>query len=124
MIPDEIDFNADVISVENMIERFKYLQSEEEEELTEEEKEELQTINDVLEEIEDYGGDIEYRGNWYPMNLINYYYFESYIRDEIEDIYDLSNIPHFIEIDWEATACNCRQDYSFVDINGEGYLYR
>lgn len=30
--------------------------------------------------------------------------------DMIKDCYDLSDVPSFVEIDWEQTAANCRVD--------------
>ena len=123
MRTEEIDFNAAVINVRDIVERLEYLQFDPEG-LTDYEKEELQTIEEVLEEIEGCGGDVDYRGNWYPLSLIAESYFSDYIREEIEECYNLTDIPSFIEIDWDATADNCRVDYSSVDINGEEYYCR
>ena len=51
--------------------------------------------------------------------------FEEYCEELIKDCgYISRNFPSWIEIDWEATTNNMRQDYSEVEFRGETYLYR
>ena len=51
--------------------------------------------------------------------------FEEYCQELCSDIGDLpKEIPHYIVIDWEATANNIRADYSEIDYQGTTYLYR
>lgn len=65
-------------------------------------------------------------GEWdYGQTFIHVSYFQEYVQELVVDIGDLpSDIPHYIEIDWEATAENVRQDYAWVDFDGEEYLTR
>jgi hypothetical protein len=53
--------------------------------------------------------------------------------EQIKDCYDLSKVPSFVEIDWEATAENCKVDgmghhfnhYDGGEENAEGvYIFR
>ena len=44
--------------------------------------------------------------------------------EQIKDCYELGNIPSFIEIDWEATAENCKLDglgHHFSSYDGNEY---
>jgi hypothetical protein len=34
------------------------------------------------------------------------------------------DLPHYIAIDWEATAQNIRVDYTEIDFDGQAYLVR
>lgn len=52
---------------------------------------------------------------------INEIWHESLI-EQIKDCYDLSNVPSFVEIDWDATAENCKVDgmgHHFAVYDGE-----
>ena len=53
--------------------------------------------------------------------------------EQVQECYDLSNVPSFVEIDWEATAENCKVDglghhfnsYDGGEENAEGvYIFR
>lgn len=69
-------------------------------------------LTDVLEEM----GDADY--------LIADDYFINYIKDTLEDCGTIPrDLPWYIEIDWTATADNCRSDYSEIEIEGHTYLY-
>ena len=51
--------------------------------------------------------------------------FTDYCRELLEDCGDIpKNLPHYVVIDWDATADNIRADYSTVDFQGETYLCR
>ena len=51
--------------------------------------------------------------------------FTGYCREMLEDCGDLlKGPPHYVVIDWDATADNIKADYSAVDFQGETYLYR
>ena len=51
--------------------------------------------------------------------------FTAYCRELLEDCGDIpKNLPHYVVIDWEATADNIKADYSTVEFQGETYLYR
>jgi hypothetical protein len=91
----------------------------------EEASRELAELMDVLDELQGYGGDYKWDGAWYPATLISESYFEDYAREFVEDIGELPrDLPSYIVIDWEKTALNIREDYTAIDIDGVGYLYR
>lgn len=77
-----------------------------------------------LEELAKQGG--EYAPDWqYGATLIRYSYFTEYVQELLEDCGDIpKNIPHYIEIDWEATARNVMVDYTHIDFDGVTYLIR
>lgn len=51
--------------------------------------------------------------------------FEETCKEDVKDCgYISRDFPSWIEIDWEATANNMRQDYLEVEFRGETYLYR
>ena len=51
--------------------------------------------------------------------------FVDYCEELCKDIGDVPReIPWYIEIDWDKTAENIRQDYSEVEYQGTTYLYR
>jgi hypothetical protein len=89
------------------------------------EPEELKTLESLLSELAGYGGDEQWEGVWYPVTLIRDSYFTDYAQELCEDIGDIPReLPHYIEIDWEATARNIRTDYSSVEFDGVTYWYR
>jgi hypothetical protein len=67
-----------------------------------------------------------YCPDWtYGATLIRDSYFTEYARELVSDIGDLpKEIPHYIEIDWEATARNIRMDYTAVEFDGVTYWVR
>lgn len=85
----------------------------------------LRAYNAILDELCGEGGDEQWRGDWFPGTLIHDRYFADYAREMVEDCGDLPrDLPHYIEVDWEATARNIRSDYTCIDIDGETYWYR
>ena len=51
--------------------------------------------------------------------------FEDYCEELVIDCgYIPKDFPSWIEIDWEATASNMKQDYSELDYQGITYLFR
>lgn len=122
-----IDLNADVIDVRDIIERIEELEDKEPE--TEQEKwancDEYATLLALMEEMAGYGGDEEWRGEWYPSILIHEAYFVNYVQELLEDCGEIpANLPHYIHIDWERTARDVKVDYSEVTIDGVSYFYR
>jgi len=83
------------------------------------EAEELAILESLAEECEGYS-------DWrYGETLIRYSYWIDYVQEMLEDIGDLPrDIPHYIAIDWEATARNIAYDYSIVDFDGVDYYIR
>ena len=86
----------------------------------EENKAELDALKALTEEAEGYSED------WrHGATLVRDSYFEDYARELLEDIGDIPrNLPHYIEINWEATARNIRVDYTEVDFDGVSYWVR
>lgn len=85
-----------------------------------ENKAELDALKALAEEAEGYAPD------WrHGATLVRVSYFEDYARELLEDIGDIPrDLPHYIEIDWEATARNIRMDYTEVDFDGVSYWVR
>ena len=86
---------------------------------------ELKEIITKVKEIDENDDDFEIDGLWYQsgsrgVRIISSDSIERIWEDELEelikDCYNLSEIPSFIEIDWEATVNNCKQD-------GEGHHF-
>ena len=86
----------------------------------EENEAELKALKALAEEAEGYSED------WrHGAPLVRDSYFEDYARELLEDIGDIPRgLPHYIEIDWEATARNIRMDYTEVDFDGVSYWVR
>ena len=77
---------------------------------------ELATLKALAEEASGYAADWE---------LIRDSYFTEYCQQLLEDIGDLpKDLPHYIEIDWEATARNIRMDYTSVEFGDVTYWIR
>jgi hypothetical protein len=132
-----IDNMQDTIDVRDLIARVEELRESREEynekmaddtawdSVEDGEPEELEALEGLLEELCGNGGDEQWEGNWYPVTLIRDSYFTGYARGMLEDCGDIpKGIPSYIEIDWEATACNIRVDYSSVEIDDVTYWYR
>ena len=85
---------------------------------TEEQQNELDELESVISEIgEDYAE--------VGVTLIPESEFVEYAEQLCIDCGDLPrDIPHYIVIDWEATADNIKQDYSDIDFEGKTYLYQ
>ena len=78
---------------------------------------EIEEINQVEEEV---GSEFSY-----GCTLIEEDDFEDYCEELVIDCgYIPKDFPSWIEIDWEATASNMKQDYSELDYQGITYLFR
>lgn len=140
MTTTELDLTADIIDVRDIIARVEDLEdnivtfSEDEDderrakawgEANPEDAQELAVLTAILDELEGYGGDEQWRGDWYPVTLIRETYFPTYCEELCDDIGAVPrDFPAYIVIDWEATARNLRVDYSEVAIDGVTYFYR
>ena len=120
-----LDLSADVIDVRDIIARVEQLDPEYSNiKLTDDEAAELAALQAILDELKGYGGDEQWRGDWYPVTLIRDSYFIDYARELLEDCGDIPrNLPHYIAIDWKKTAINIRQDYSHISLDAT-YWYR
>jgi len=83
------------------------------------ERDELISLLELQDQCEDLS-------DWeYGETLVNADYWVDYVYDLLRDCGDLpKDIPHYIEIDWDATANNIEHDYMRVDFGGEEYLIR
>lgn len=125
----KIDLTADILDIRDIIERYEYLEdsvlSVSAEEADCEELEEALILGKLLDDLKGYGGDEQWRGEWYPVTLIRDSYTAEYTEDLIKDCCDLPrDIPSYIAIDWEQTWESIRVDYSDVEIDGVTYWYR
>ena len=81
---------------------------------------EIEIITDINNLEDEVGSEWEY-----GVTLIEEDEFEDFVQQDLEGIgYIPKDFPSWIEIDWEATASNVRQDYSEVDYQGITYLFR
>jgi len=133
-MPRTIPSNTDsVIDSRDIIERIEELQAERDtydEERGEErdpwtaaqpdDAAELAALEKLAKECEEYAED------WnVGTTLIRHSYFTEYARELVEDCgYISPELPHWIEIDWTATAENVRADYTSVDFDGALYWVR
>lgn len=127
MTSTELDLTSDILDVRDIIERVEFLETNEPQSVEEKfaQVEEYSTLTELLEELKDMGGDEKWRGDWYPITLIEESHFISYVQELLDDCGEIpQNLPSYVEIDWEATAKNIQVDYSTVDINGFTYFYR
>jgi len=92
----------------------------------EENQDEFDALLDALAELENSGGDHEWRRAWYPVTLIADWHFEAYAEELAEDIGAISSAPNWPAtcIDWERAARDLRMDYSSVEIGDNTYWYR
>lgn len=132
MTHQELDLTADIIDTRDIIARVEDLKSLKDDHETDpegghwsdEDAQDLDTLTAILDDLKGYGGDEQWRGDWYPLTLINESHFVDYCQDLVCDCYDLKGIPTFVHIDWEATSREMRVDYSEVTIDGVTYFYR
>ena len=123
----ELDLNAETIDVRDIIARVEELESEMpdgDDARNWEDVDEFSTLTAILEELKGSGGDEQWRGDWYPVTLIAESYFVDFARELVCEVENLGDLPHYVEIDWEATARNVAMDYSIVEVDGFEYLYR
>lgn len=106
----ELEDNTDIEQVKDVIGKMNGF--------TDEQQAELVKLEAVIEEIgEDYAED--------GVTLIPESEFVEYTADFCRDCgYIDRNFPSWIEIDWDATADNLKQDYYEVTFNGTDYLYQ
>lgn len=89
--------------------------------------EELTAIQAFLDDVKGYGGDHDWRGDWYPGGFIADHCWEDYAREFAEDLHGsaLREVQWPMScIDWEQAAEELKQDYSSVEVDGTTYWYR
>lgn len=80
------------------------------------ELEEIEQIDEIESDCTDFQ---------HGETLINDGYFEDYCKEMCEDCGNISkDFPRWIEIDWDATANNMKEDYTSVTYRGEVYYTR
>jgi hypothetical protein len=87
---------------------------------------ELEALRSFLNEMSGYGGDEQWRGDWYPVTLIRESYFKDYAEELAEDIGAINRDAQWplSYIDWEAAAEALKMDYGTADLDGVTYYYR
>ena len=116
---DTIENSEDLIDSRDVIERIAFLQREVESG-DNDCSEELESLLDLEKEAEGYAPD------WrHGATLIRRSYFVKYCQEMLEDCGDIpKDLPHYIRIDWQATADEIGMDYTDVDFDGVTYLVR
>lgn len=81
----------------------------------------------LLEDLKGYGGDEQWRGDWYPITLIADHHFQAYAEELAEDL--CGNEMRAASwplncIDWERAASQLQADYSTVEFAGRTFWYR
>jgi hypothetical protein len=142
---NSIDNTEDNIQVTDIFERFEELESErddftcviDDEDATPDEVgaarlglaewyvdnlEELKALESLIGDLQGMGGDEQWRGDWYPANLIRYSAFENAMDEMVADCYEIPELPSFMTVTLDYVAL--RQDYSSVDVFGIEYICR
>lgn len=122
----------DVIDFRDLTDRLEELEDKHEdhkdhgEEWDEDEAEELAALVALLDEVNGYGGDHQWRGDWYPGFMIRDDHFEEYARELADDIGAINRDASWPSqhIDWKAAAEHLQLDYSDVEFMGSTYWYR
>jgi hypothetical protein len=113
-----LDLSADIIDVRDIIERVEELEElQEQGEYLETPDCEMTSLRAILADLAGNGGDEQWRGDWYPVALIRDHHFTAYCRELLEDCGHIpKDLPHYVAVDWDATADNLRVDYSSVEV--------
>ena len=83
--------------------------------------EELTELESLKEEISDNSDE----GFEYGLQLIHENYIDDYLDELLEDCgYIPKDLPSWIEIDWQATYDNMKEDYSEIELNGNTFYVR
>ena len=86
---------------------------------------ELSDLSSFMDDFKGYGGDEQWRGDWYPVTIIRDSYFVDYTEELITDCgYISKDFPSWIAIDWEKTAEAVQQDYTSAEFDGVTYWAR
>jgi len=87
---------------------------------------EFQQITEFLESVAGYGGDEQWRGDWYPVTFIAHSYFTEYAEELANDVCDMKNSTNwpFNCIDWDKAARELAYDYSIATVGESDFYYR
>ena len=137
-VESTVDLSADVIDVRDIIARVLELRYERDEyndkmgspdawdSVPDGEPEELGMLEGILSELAGYGGDEEFEGDWYPVELIADSYFQEYAQNLAEEcgMVDTNARWPMNCIDWEQAARELQMDYGSIEIRDITYWYR
>ena len=137
-VESTVDLSADYIDVRDIIARVLELRDERDEynekmgspdawdRVPDGESDELNMLEGILSALAGYGGDEEFEGDWYPVQLIAESYFQEYAQDLAEDcgMVDTNASWPMNCIDWEQAALELQMDYIPIIIHGSTYWYR
>ena len=137
-VESTVDLRADVIDVRDIIARVLELRDERDEYnekmgspdawggVSDGEPDELNMLEGILSELAGYGGDEEFEGDWYPLELIADSYFTEYAQNLAEDcgMVDTNARWPMNCIDWEQATRELQMDYSNILIHCYPYWYR
>lgn len=120
-----IDLSSDMIDSRDIIDRIEYLEGIKPKKRTQDEKDELADLKKLAEQCEGCS-------DWeYGEQLIAETYFTEYIKDLIEDCYELPNDEKMnqwpfshMSMNYEAAAHEAQQDYISVQIQGYDFFIR
>jgi|SRR5215472_364036 len=115
----------DLLDMRDITDRFEEL--EDQEERDEGDEEEYEALANLIRSLKGYGGDHQWRGDWYPGALIEDSYFQKYAEELADELYGReiggAKWP-FSCIDWEQAARELQTDYSTVEYGSFTYWYR
>lgn len=125
MTSNQLDLNADIIDVRDIIARVEELENEvaDTEAQAWKNRDEYAELTAILDELAGSNGDEQWRGDWYPLTLIRDSHFEEAMDELVYDCYEVpKNLPSFMSIVLDYVAL--QQDYTCVEIDGATYFYR
>ena len=83
--------------------------------------EELAELEELKEEIESNSDE----GFEYGIQLIHENYIDDYLDELLEACgYIPKDLPSWVEIDWQATYDNMKEDYNEIELNGNTFYIR
>ena len=121
---NEITSSEDVIDFRDVTDRWEVL--DETEDRSEDEQTEYVALGALLEDTKGYGGDHQWRGDWYPGAMIRDSYFKEYAEQFADDIgaIDRNASWPLSCIDWDQAARELQMDYSAIEFDGVTFWYR
>jgi len=120
----DIDNTQDIIDVRDLIEEYEASEFDP----SEDGRVYREGMRALLDELKGYGGDEQWRGDWYPLLLIRDSYFTEYTEELVRDCYEMPATDSWpfthLTFDWEGAAEDLKQDYATVEYDGVTYWYR
>jgi hypothetical protein len=90
------------------------------------EGQEFNALRQLLVDCEGNGGDEQWRGDWYPIELIRCTYFKEYAQELAEECGMIQRDLKwpYTCIDWDSAARELLMDYTTISFNGVNYHCR